>query len=323
MNQTVSKGLVHICGFPSSGTDLLSNFMSSHPDICVRGEFPMLPKLAERFGPEIPASRVQEAVDALRKGDVYGNWMVPDPQFSDLGENGTMALADIYSAMITDRDVRWRGNKTPQNTENMDKLVALFPDTRFVFIVRDIRDVCVSWRRKWGKDMYLCAAKWNRRMQKGLEIAERLSSDRILFLQFEDLITDPAGTGGRICAFLDLPFDDDTFINYHRNVDNNPDGKKNFGKPIQSKNRGKWRNALTEQETRRIEEIAYPTMEKLGYTPEIAKGFRPISMTESLRGLTVDVMSALAVGNRYRKKNRLRDRLRKLGISIRYRMPGH
>src|SRR5688500_9845436 len=65
--------LVFLCGFQSSGTDWLKNVMNAHPDICIRGEFPFLPHLAREYGAAVPGWRVQDAVAALQRIDVYHN----------------------------------------------------------------------------------------------------------------------------------------------------------------------------------------------------------------------------------------------------------
>lgn len=315
-------GLVHICGFPSSGTDLLSNFMSAHPDIHVRGEFPMLHKLTSSLQPLVPAEQVGEVVKLLRSGDVYGGFRRPDPSLADLEWiDGKITVCSIYSALLTQRAVRWCGNKTPQNTENMEALLRLFPESRIVFISRDIRDVCLSWNRKWGKDMYLCASKWNRRMQQGWQIMARLPEWQVLKLRFEDLTADPEGTGRTISAFLGVP-ESDNFATYQEHVTRVVDGKRNYGAAINPDNQGKWRRQLDRATARRIEEIALPAMQLLEYHPETAAVARDVSMKELLGGATRDAFAALAVGNRLKKKNRLRDRLRKAAIVVRYRMPG-
>lgn len=312
---------VHICGFGSSGTDLLSLFMSAHPDIHTRGEFPMLPRLARKYGAVVARDQVDEVVRAIRSGDVYKNLINPYPVFTDDDfTDGVIAFSDIFAAMLTDRDVEWCGNKTPQNTENIGKLLKLFPDMKAVFTARDIRDVCLSWRDKWGKNMYLCAAKWNWRMARGLAILDSLPADQTLQLRFETLIADPGSVGEWISEFLDLPYNE-AFLNYHQTVNANPDGKKNFGKPMDAANREKWRRELTTAQIRRIEEIAYPMMIRLGYKPEFAQGHRKITIFEIVWGLAADLYAAFAVSNRYRRKNRLSDRLRKLSISVRYRLP--
>ena len=45
-----SRGVVFICEFPSTGTDLLRNVMSAHPQVDVAGEFPFLPAMIKVTG---------------------------------------------------------------------------------------------------------------------------------------------------------------------------------------------------------------------------------------------------------------------------------
>jgi len=71
---------------------------------------------------------------------------------------------------------------------------------------------------------------------------------------------------------------------------------------------------------KRIEEIALPAMQRLGYQPRYATRHRRLTPVETLRGACADIYAALAVGNRYRSRNRLRDRMRKLAIIIRCRI---
>lgn len=316
-----TPSLVHICGFPSSGTDLLSNFMSAHPDIDVRGEFPMLHKLADTLRPMVPPEQVGKVVRMLRSGDVYGGFRGPDPSLTELEwMDGQITVGSVYAALLTRRAVRWCGNKTPQNTENMAALLRLFPESRIVFISRDIRDVCLSWNHKWGKDMRLCASKWNHRMQLGWQIMEQLPAGQVLKLRFEDLTADPEGVGRSISAFLGIP-DSDNFAAYQAHVSRVVDGKRNFGAAINPANQGKWKHQIDRATVRRIEEIALPAMQLMGYRPEHAVTARDLSLSELLKGAVGDAYATLAVGNRYKSRNRLRDRLRKAAIVVRYRIP--
>lgn len=61
--------LVFLCGFPSSGTDLLKNVMNAHPDIWMSGEFPFLPRLAREYGAPVPGWQARGCRVALRLFD--------------------------------------------------------------------------------------------------------------------------------------------------------------------------------------------------------------------------------------------------------------
>jgi hypothetical protein len=295
--------------------------MSAHPAIEVGGEFPMLHKLAAHVGATIPPEEVAAVSRRLRSGDVYGCFNGSDPVPCELEKiGGRVTMASLYAKMATTRCVSWCGNKTPQNTENLEALLQLFPGCRFIFICRDVRDVCLSWQRKWGKDMILCASKWNGRMMKGLDAMARLPAGQVLKLRYEEFTADPESAGRAICAFLELPFSEN-LLEYERHIDRVVDGKRNFGQSIKADNQGRWRQELRPEDVRRIEEIAMPTMKRLGYMPELGERHRPLTRTERLAGVASDTYASLAIGNRYRTRNGLRDRLHALSVSLRYRMP--
>ena len=161
----MNTGLVFLCGFPSSGTDLLKNVINAHPDVWINGEFPFLHQLARTYGATVAAEQVRDVIAALQHIDVYHNFANPKPKI--VLTRSEYTIAEIYAAMLTEKWWRWKGNKTPQNTEHIDALRVLFPAAKFIVIIRDTRDVALSWWNKWGKHKLLCAHKWNARMLRG------------------------------------------------------------------------------------------------------------------------------------------------------------
>jgi hypothetical protein len=286
--------LLFLCGFPSSGTDLLKNLLNAHPDIRIGGEFPLLPSLARRFGSVVSREAAPQLVRALLDSDIYGNLKNRDlpPSF------GFPALtSDVYRALLGFHDVAWTGNKTPQNSENIDKLELLFPGSRYVLIVRDIRDVALSWRNKWGKDPYVCAHKWNDRMKRAIELLQAVAPDRHMIVHYEALLDDHPTVGRAICSFLQIEYSD-RMSSYDRYVEEHVPGKLNYGKPVIRQNTGKWRDAFPDFRVERIESIAFDRMKHFGYVPRYASHSKPITGWELVRGNCQDSWAMLTVGNR-------------------------
>ncbi len=98
---------------------------------------------------------------------------------------------------------------TPDNVRYYPLLRAMFPDARYVHIVRDGRAVYQSIRDlDWGpNNAYKATRFWSERLEQaiGVEMAE---GSRCLRVRYEDLLRDPAGEVQRICAFADLPYDE-------------------------------------------------------------------------------------------------------------------
>jgi hypothetical protein len=301
--------LVFLCGFPSSGTDLLKNVMNAHPDICIQGEFPFLPHLAREYGAAVPGWQAPDAVAALQRIDVYHNLCQPDLVVSPL--QAEYELAGLYAAMLTDEPCKWTGNKTPQNTEQIEPLCRLFPKAKFVLIVRDIRDVALSWSKKWGKHKALCAHKWHVRMQRGDARLRDLDAGACLVIKYEELLADLEGVAVQLCDFLELEFHPG-MLDYPTQVQQTVEGKLNYGKALIRDNSNKWRRELTSRQIRRIEEVAFPSLQLFGYPITQATGYRPLTRIEKCAGYLWDGIALLLVGNRAIEQNRLRHRCKTL-----------
>ena len=299
MSHTPTR-LVFLCGFPSSGTDLLKNLCNAHPDIHIGGEFPLLPSLAARYPATVPADQVRQAVDDIVGSDVYGNLAraaLPQPVASPL------SMAEIYASLLCTKTVAWAGNKTPQNSENIDRLERLFPGARYILIVRDVRDVALSWRSKWGKDSLLCAHRWNARMLRARQLLAAAAPQRHLIVTYEDLLVDHANVARGICDFLALPFDQ-RMIEFHDTVDTIVAGKLNYGKPVIRDNMQKWRRDLDIATVKRIEQIAFEGMRLFGYEAVHALHPRALSPTRRALGKMRDLYGMATVGDNALQRGR-------------------
>jgi Sulfotransferase family len=301
----MESNLLFICGFPSSGTDLLKNILNAHPDISIGGEFPFLPALCAKYGPLVRGNAVHEVIEDLKWIDFYHNFR--NPMLTVLPTRQEHSLEEIYSLMLTTETKRWKGNKTPQNTENIGKLRVLFPNAKYILVVRDIRDVALSWQHKWGKDPLLCASKWDLRMRCGYRLLKESEKDRLI-VNYESLLSEFESTVLEICSFLGIEFHSN-MIEFARHTTEIIEGKLNYGQPILVGNHGKWRKEMDPLTVRRIEEIALPSLRSFDYSVPDGRSYRPITIVEKYLGIARDIYALLFVGNRAIQKNRFRNRL--------------
>jgi hypothetical protein len=130
--------------------------------------------------------------------------------------------------------------KTPKNALRIPFLWAVFPDARFIFLHREARQnissILEAWahggfisipdlpgwsRRRWcfllppgwrglnSKSlMEVAAFQWERANQSILDNLALLPADRWCAVDYEELTSEPMSVVQRLCAFMDVGFDD-------------------------------------------------------------------------------------------------------------------
>jgi hypothetical protein len=213
----VSDPPIFIVGCGRSGTTLLRLTLDRHPDLAIPGESHFIPYVwRERrtytARGDVDARRLAERI--VRSPHVR-LWGIPhealrrriaelhDP---DLGS----VIAAVFQAYADAQGKpRW-GDKTPRYVRHLDLLDRLFPNARFLHVIRDGRDVALSYLSlPWGPATVRQAAlKWRRDVSAGLHAGRRLG-DRYLEVRYESLVNDPAAVLEGICAFAGLTWKDE------------------------------------------------------------------------------------------------------------------
>ena len=92
---------------------------------------------------------------------------------------------------------------------NIPELAALFPTARFIHLIRDGRDVALSYADvPFGPTNVAKAAElWANRVAKGLRDGRVLERGRYIEIMYTDLVEDNEGEIKDICAFIGVDFD--------------------------------------------------------------------------------------------------------------------
>lgn len=205
------------CG--RSGTTLLRAMFDSHPDLAVPDEVSFVIRLARphyalRYGwpRRFDAGR---AADLVVANGSWRRWGIPPAE-------GRAALVDDPAPASFAETVRrafagWAAHegkpryadKTPMHVLHLRRLARMFPEARFVHLVRDGRDVALSYRSvAWGPSTVEDAALlWRRRVGAGRRAGRRLGPGRYREVRYEDLVAEPERVARELCAFLDLAWD--------------------------------------------------------------------------------------------------------------------
>ena len=273
-----------VVGAERSGSTLLRLMLACHPEIAMVGQF------------EYAILGVGDD-GALPDPAAFARDMEVDRIFQASGLSIDPALG--YRELVHDLLEQTRAAADAKITGGMvhfefDRLVHLWPDARFVHLVRDGRDVARSAiAMGWAGDMWHAGDGWLHAEHMWDEMSLTIPDDRRHELRYEDLVTSPEPTLRALTAFLGVDFSPAMF-DYPEVSD--------YPAPDPAR-LDQWRHKLDASEIRLAEARLGPMLEARGY--ELSGGdTTPPSPWERRR---------LVVSNRLYKA---RHRLQRYGASL-------
>jgi hypothetical protein len=155
-------------------------------------------RLVEDLGGERGFQRL-----GLDRNDVQR--LLASPPVADYAE----AVRRIFAAYADGQGKSRYGDKMPGYVVRVALLARLFPEAKFIHIIRDGRDVALSLTDLWFAKRGLGAAAlfWKRRVELGRAAGSRLEPRRYREVRYEDLIADPQPVVRGLCDFADLAFE--------------------------------------------------------------------------------------------------------------------
>ncbi|XP_063601273.1 protein-tyrosine sulfotransferase 1-like isoform X2 [Penaeus indicus] len=258
--------IIFIGGMPRSGTTLARAMLDAHPNI--------------RCGEE---TRVVPRILQMRQ-----QWKRSPKESMRLEEAGVTdeVLDEAISSFILDIVVNHGQpasrlcNKDPFTLKSATYLGKLFPNAKFLFMVRDGRATVHSIiSRKvtiTGFDLSSykqCLQRWNNAVQTMNTQCSELGPDRCLPVYYEQLVLHPEEWMKKILTFLEVPWDD--AVLHHEEFVNKPGGvslskversSDQVVKPVNLDALSKWVGQIPKDVVEDMANIA-PMLAVLGYDP--------------------------------------------------------
>jgi hypothetical protein len=183
--------------------------------------------------------------------------------------------------------------KTPANIAVAASLLELFPDSRFVHVLRDGRDMLLSHKKvkerfikekgaaadPWLGDFDLktLTGHWKDNVESARKI-EKLASpairDRFITIRYEDLVAQPVEQIQRLCTHIGITPEplmlspekvDPTVTGQIANIDNVWYTQAQFSQEFNTKSIGGWKQGLTWTEQFMANLRMAPELDRLGY----------------------------------------------------------
>jgi hypothetical protein len=158
----------------------------------------------------------------------------------------------IFTSIARDAGLKRWIDKTPFYIFHIEKLLKIFPDAKFIWCVRDGRDVGLSVLKKsWGpNNIYSAAVAWTQANcnNPGLRL---LQESNLIRIKYEDLLRNPRDYITRIVSFIGecVSVDQVSLATQH----------------VRPLNYDKWKSDLTTKEIHVYESVAFECLQTFGY----------------------------------------------------------
>lgn len=273
--------VVFVVGCERSGTTLLRTMLDSHQRLAIPPEsyFPLewirhadslaphgrpdLGRLAERLSRDDRFRRWE-----LNSSDVELQWIADRP--IDLPS----AIRSVFRCYALREGKELFGDKTPSFVTGIPELAKAFPESRFIHIVRDGRDVALSLVDRKHQPPHTLpdgAIFWAKRVQQGQSGGSRIGANRYRAIRYEDLVDGPESMLRSLCAFLSLPFDPEMLAYSGRGARaaayfDFPEFHTHLTRPP-TKGLRDWRRTMSRHDQELVQSLCGDVLRQFGYVP--------------------------------------------------------
>jgi hypothetical protein len=277
-----------IVGCARSGTTLLQRIVDAHPQIAITPSMHWISGYFKRRKVSRPEDPVTpEMVSGVLEDRKFDRFRIRRDELEGLIGSGepvsySRFLAGIFDLYGKTQGKPLVGNKTAPYVRRLPALHALWPKARFVHLIRDGRDVCLSvmnWSKAegtagryatWTEDpVTTMALWWKRKVLLGREAGRSLGPNLYQEIRYEALVSEPARECEKLCSFLGLPYDE-AMVNYQERKETGSWGRAAKGRWLPPTPAMKERHSsMSVEEVERFEAAAGDLLDELGYTRNV------------------------------------------------------
>lgn len=231
--------IIFIVGNSRSGTTMMLRIFNNHPQLMVLNELHFFEQLwsPEDKGKAINKEQAVTIAAKLMHTQRVG-YMTHDQNYNQFQEEAQQLVnvikkqplfsEDVFNYFTKNEVALHHKNivceKTPQNVFYLKEIFELYPNAKIINMVRDPRAIMLSQKNKWNRrnlgGSYMTAREalrlrinyhpitlsklWN----AAINAAKKFKQDnRVYTVRFEDLLENPQQTLQKICAHIDIVFD--------------------------------------------------------------------------------------------------------------------
>ena len=312
-----SLPIFFIMGRPRSGTTLLSTLFDAHPNVKLPPEYPVFLLLYQKFRKVKTWDHAQiiSFVDHVFQNHTFNNLTLGNlkinreafiAELTSLAYKGTIQdflkkINEQAFSLFPKQEIFQIGDKNPVYSIHTKRFLKIFPEAKFICIIRDYRDNYLSMRnlselRLEAPDLGLQVARWRFVARLFLECKKRYPA-RFHIVRYEDLVTDQENVMRELCGFIGISYNPsvfdffklkdesmkfyprELFEKFHQSLMN----------PVNTGRMNLWKKQMDEKQVRVADQIAGKTADVLGYE----RGEKRFSLAVYLISLPMVIYASL------------------------------
>ena len=293
-----------IIGRPRTGTTLLRSLFDAHPNVQIPWECQFVLNLYPKYGKleHWNTGTLEQFYADLLQQWQFSAWNIDhDKLKSDLllceGEITYREICQVvylnHISFYPKEEIKLIGDKNHGYTIYTNRLKRLFPEAKFVYILRDYRDNYESVS-KVDFELHIVSLvvyKWKYFYKKALQASEKYP-EAFYFIRYEDLVKDPVNEFQKLCEFLAIPYVPEVFDFYKMKdkaeekypADILQKHHKSLFNPINTSRIGLWRKSMTSRQVHIADHVAGKFADIAGYDRKF-NGYSPWIALQALPGV--------------------------------------
>lgn len=245
---------IFLVGSERSGSTLLRLMLDHHPRIAFAREIDFVVEHVSDSG-EFPAMAG------------YVDW-IATVRGADYTVDPTLDYRALVNDFLRQKQAAGGGKEHVGATvhRHFERLRFLWPEARYIHLLRDPRDVARSVVQKgWAGSLYQAAEFWIEAERSWDALRPQLEPGRSIEVRYEELVTAPERELARLCGFIGVGYSE-AMLAY-------PEDARQYPPPDPSL-ASQWRTKLTPRETALVETRTAPQMAERGYPPSVRPPMR-------------------------------------------------
>jgi hypothetical protein len=286
--------MIFIVGSSRSGTTLMARILSRHPDIHILNETHFMEEFCfekNNFN-TLTQKDIYHLINKMltieHKGYYSKNeiekYQESETILNKLKKSFNQSFSSLISIFfIHEANKKGKsipGDQTPRHIFYVNEIKEMFPEAKFINMVRDPRAVLLSQKFKWKAGLrksvplfetvrtylnyhpVIMSYVWKQGIKSSLSVKDSIKKTSWIDVKFENLIDQPKANLSRVCDFLGIDFTDEMLnVPVSMSSTGTDEGKKGFSKNVSAK----WISSLSSSEVYFSEKINQDLITHFGY----------------------------------------------------------